>query len=335
MDMDEYLDIFVDEVYPSFLDKYMETKTMKRLSEVTQFCGSDYTRIYCPRFRYTRAFHSVVVAHMTWHFTHDVKATIAALLHDAATPCFAHAIDHMMDDRIEQESSERDIRSLLSQDVKLMTMLCEDGVSLDEVLEFSNYPVLENRSPGLCTDRLDGVLHTTYVWLNRGDLADIKRVYDGLVVLENEDGKPEIGFSDEKTVLEFVQMVKTYALELQGNRDKFVTEFVAQSVKKGISRGLFTLDDLYVKKENDIVKLMSDADENFRVFCQSEEVRSSDKRPTQFYVCIETKKRNVVPLVAGKDGAKRIDEVSKEAKKLYEEIEAFHDLPYAFVDGIL
>lgn len=83
--MHEYLQVFIDEEYPEFIDKYLNTKTLNRLRSVTQFCGSDYTNLYSPRFLYTRFDHSLVVAHMTWHFTHDKKETIAALLHDIAT----------------------------------------------------------------------------------------------------------------------------------------------------------------------------------------------------------------------------------------------------------
>ncbi len=48
--MDAYLNIFIDKEYPSFLDKYLNTKTLCRLKEVTQFCGCDYTNLYSPRF---------------------------------------------------------------------------------------------------------------------------------------------------------------------------------------------------------------------------------------------------------------------------------------------
>ena len=98
--MEDYLAIFIDEEYTDFLDKYTTTSTLKRLKYVTQFCGCDYTKLYSPLFKYTRFNHSLVVAHMTWHFTHDKKETIVALLHDIGTPCFAHTIDLFLGDAI-------------------------------------------------------------------------------------------------------------------------------------------------------------------------------------------------------------------------------------------
>ena len=73
IDMNQYLNIFIDTDYPDFIDKYLNTNTLNRLKHITQFCGCDYTNLYSPLFKYTRFDHSLVVAHMTWHFTHNKK----------------------------------------------------------------------------------------------------------------------------------------------------------------------------------------------------------------------------------------------------------------------
>lgn len=53
---------------------------------------------------------------MTWHFTHDKKETLAALLHDIGTPCFAHTIDFLLGDSINQESSEETLSDVIARD---------------------------------------------------------------------------------------------------------------------------------------------------------------------------------------------------------------------------
>ena len=73
MTKNDYLNIFMPVDYPEFIDKYLETPTMKRLLNVTLFCGCDYPKLYQPAFLYTRYFHSLIVAYMTWHFTHNKK----------------------------------------------------------------------------------------------------------------------------------------------------------------------------------------------------------------------------------------------------------------------
>ena len=50
--------------------------------------------------------HSLDVALITWKYTKDKTATIAGLIHDIATPSFAHVIDYMNKDYANQESTE-------------------------------------------------------------------------------------------------------------------------------------------------------------------------------------------------------------------------------------
>lgn len=84
--MNNYINLFIDEETPTFINKYLGTITLNHLKSKTQFCGCDYTELYNPSFLYTRFNHSLVTAHMTWHFTHSKKETIAALLHDSGPP---------------------------------------------------------------------------------------------------------------------------------------------------------------------------------------------------------------------------------------------------------
>lgn len=225
--MNQYIDVFIDDVYPDFFDKYYQTKTLQRIQDVTQFCGCDYTGMYSPLFLYTRFYHCLVVAHQTWHFTHNKKEAIMALLHDTGTPCFAHCIDYVFGDYLKQESSEKRISEIVKQDAQILDFLREDGISVEELDDYSNYHILENKSPRLCTDRLDGVLHTCYIWLHTHTLDEIREVYDNIVVLLNEDKKPEIGFNDLEVAEKFVDMVNMYARELQGNTDKYVMKYIS------------------------------------------------------------------------------------------------------------
>ena len=42
----EYYMILCDNDYPDFIDKYINTKELKRLEGIGQFCGCDYTKIF-------------------------------------------------------------------------------------------------------------------------------------------------------------------------------------------------------------------------------------------------------------------------------------------------
>jgi len=85
---------------------------------------------------------------------------------------------------------------MIKKDNQIQEFLKKDGLSIEDFNNYSNFHILENKSPKLCTDRLDGVLHTCYIWLHTHSLNQIKEVYDNLTVLENEDGNSEIGFKN-------------------------------------------------------------------------------------------------------------------------------------------
>lgn len=332
--MNEFIKIFKDDIYPDFINKYLDTKTLNRIKYVSQFCGCDYTNLYNTKFYYSRYDHSLVVAHMTWHFTHDKEATIAALLHDIGTPCFAHSIDYVFGDYINQETSEKDIIDIIKKDEELLKYLNEDNISLENLQNLTRYPILENKTPKLCTDRLDGVLGTCYIWLQTHTLEEIKEVYDNIIILKNEDNIEEIGFKNLESCEKFVDMVLTYAKELQGNTDKYTMKYISEIIKIAVERKLITMEDLYTKKENEIIAILASNFNTWNEFTNASELIRTDDLPDNFYASFKTKKRNVIPLVLNNDIIDRIVNVSQEIRYLYEDFENYRDTNYAYLKRI-
>lgn len=104
----DYLDLWGANDIPKFLNKYLKVPILLRLKKVGYFCGMDYASrdIYDFPEYVSRYDHSLSTALITWYFTKDKKATIAALFHDISTPCFSHVIDYMNKDYSKQESTE-------------------------------------------------------------------------------------------------------------------------------------------------------------------------------------------------------------------------------------
>lgn len=303
--MKDYLNIFINDDYPIFIDKYLKTKTLNRLKYVSQFCGCDYTNLYKPLFFYTRYDHSIVVALMTWHFTHDKKETIIALLHDVGTPCFAHCIDYVLGDYLKQESSEKKIVDIIIKDNILVSYLKEDNIYLEDLNDLSKYKILENKIPRLCTDRLDGVLHTCYIWLNTNTIEDIKEVYNNLILLNNEEDNIEIGFKDIDSAMKFSNMVYKYTNEFQSNKDKYVMKYISEIIKLSIKRKLITLEDLYIMKESDICNIFNNNFDSWKEFKLIRDISNIDNS----YVSFNTKKRYVLPLVRVNNKVIRLDNI--------------------------
>lgn len=326
---------------PIFLQKYhgsvissLYKSSIQRLRFVSQFCGCDYTKLYNTKFFYSRFYHSLVVANMTWHFTHNKKETIAAFFHDAGTPCFAHVIDYMMKDYLLQESSEKNVVDVIKTDKEALNYLKENNIDLDEFKELLKNPILENKTPNLCTDRLDGVLGTCYIWLNTHTLEEIEEVYKDLCVLTNESGQRELGFKSIKMAEKFSEMVYIYATELQTNRDKFVMQYISDVIKESIDRNLLSIDDLYKIKESELIKIFKNNFESWNKFEEAKNVTCSNHKPNCYYISVGAKKRNVIPLVSVNGQVKRLNEVSKRANNLYQQINDFTDREYGYIKKI-
>ena len=58
-----------------------------------------------------------------------------------------------------------------------MECLKEDGISISDIVPLTQYSVVDIERPGICVDRLDGVLHTNLIWLQTWEIEDVRRVY--------------------------------------------------------------------------------------------------------------------------------------------------------------
>lgn len=120
--------------------------------------------IYDFKEKITRYDHSLTVALLTWKCTKDMKATIAGLFHDVATPCFSHVIDYMNKDYEKQESTEEYTEKILRNDEYLKKCLKEDNIEIEDIINFKKYNIVDNDRPKVCSDRLDGVILTGISW---------------------------------------------------------------------------------------------------------------------------------------------------------------------------
>jgi len=129
--------------------------------------------------------------------------------------------------------------------------------------------------------------------------------------------------------------VYNYAKELQGNKDKYVMKYISELVKKSVEKKLITIEDLYVKKEEEICNIFNQNFISWKKFNKANNLMKTEKKPNnQFYISFETKRRNTIPLVYTEDGDKRIVEVSNVAKNFYHKLKEYKDTTYAYVEEI-
>ena len=145
---------------PAFLRRLAETPPMERLKGIGMNCGCEYTAF--PRFQglqvYSRFDHSLGVALLVWRCTGSEAQAAAGLLHDVATPVFAHVVDFLRGDHLTQEATEDGTREMIDASPALQAALHAQGLSTQDVCDYHRYPIADNDSPRLSADRLEYTL---------------------------------------------------------------------------------------------------------------------------------------------------------------------------------
>jgi len=334
-ELKEYFNILCDNDYPEFINKYIELDEMQRLKGIDQFCGCYYTKIFKNKYWYSRLDHSIATSLMTWHFTKDKTQTLSALFHDLGTPSFSHCVDFLMGDSIKQESSEKDVMSIIRNSKKINEYLKIDGIDVND-LDTQKYGVVENDHPSICVDRLDGVFGTCLIWNNYFGIEDIREIYKDMTVLINEKGNEELGFSKLSSALKFFNGSMFYAYILQRCEDKYVMNFISSILDKLIKTRELSYEDLYVLTEDEIIKIINNTNCSvWNKFTNSKEVNRLNKKLYNLYIVSgEVKKRFVIPLVMHNDKISRINDISSECNDRIVEFMEYKDSKYCYVESI-
>ena len=195
----EYFKILSNE-FPEWLEDYIATKEMRRISKISMSCGTDYSKCFDLRYWYSNLDHSVGVALIIWNFTHDKKQTLAGLFHDIATPVFKHCIDFMNGDSETQESTEERTTDIIRNSKEIMSLLNRDGIKFEEVNDYKIYPIADNDTPKLSADRFEYTFSSGLTFYRVWELDKIKEIYSNIIVTKNEDGIDELAFRDKTGV---------------------------------------------------------------------------------------------------------------------------------------
>ena len=254
-----YTDIYTASLPPELL-AMAETPVMQRLLRVGMHCGCEYTAY--PIYRdavapYSRYTHSLGTAAIVWHFTHDLKQSVAGLLHDIATPAFAHVVDFLNGDHMRQESTESRTRMMIASSPELMALLDKSGLTLDDVDDYHRYPIADNDSPRLSADRLEYTLGNAHLVFHCPK-AELKRIFDDIFVGKNEENVDELCFAHADIADIFTQLSLRQSEWFVSDEDRFSMQALADLLREARQRNVLTVDDLYLDEPHVIALLLSD-----------------------------------------------------------------------------
>lgn len=291
-------------------------------------------------FWYSSLEHSIGVALIVWNFTKDRKQTLAGLFHDIATPVFKHTIDFMNGDYETQESTEELTTDMIKESKEIMELLRRDGITVKEVDDYHNYPIADNDTPQLSSDRLEYTLANNLgAVFDYWDLEEIKEIYEDIEIQANEEGIEELGFKSKTIAERFVQGMRKLSNEYIENRTKFSMQFLADVMKRMSEKNLITVKDLYNLSEKEIMKKIESCEENniarnFEIWRNATKIKQSNELVQNRY-CVSImnpKIRYINPLVKQGKEFIRISKISEKAKQEIEKAKNFKTEKYAYLD---
>lgn len=230
---------------PPLLAALANTSPMLRLREVGMHCGCEYTGF--PRFQrmlpYSRYTHSLGVARIVWQFTHDPMQAAAGLLHDVATPTFAHVVDFLRGDYLTQEATEDGTRTIIEQSGEIQILLWEAGLMNEDVCDYHRYPIADNDAPRLSADRLEYTLGNL-VSFGLGTPEEAQQLYADLCVGTNEENAPELAFRHPDTALRFAKIALHCARVYVSDEDRYSMQMLSELLRGAMAAGVLGEADL-------------------------------------------------------------------------------------------
>lgn len=318
-----YLKILSPE-FPAWLLKYIAAPEMQRLSGVSMV-SLDYSSIFNFEYFNDVFTHSIGVALIIWHFTHDKKQTLAGLFHDIASPAFKHCIDYMNGDSERQESIEARTSEIIRSSRIITKNLKRDNILVSEISDYHLYPIADNDAPNLAADRLEYTFSNNLFLFNTWNLDQVQTFYENLTILKNEQDLDELGFINQDICENFTTIALT-TFNYHSDKHRANLQFIADIIKSMINGGYLTIDDLYVMSEREVIDwILGCGDktiaEAFRNFQHATTIYAGATIKKNCYcVSVKSKVRYINPLFQstnknGQTSAKRIAKFSDNVSK--------------------
>ena len=326
----EYFKVLEPE-FPEWLNEYINTKELLSQQYISVTCGTIYSDLFESKFFFSSLDHSVAVALIVWHFTHDKKQTLSGLFHDIATPVFKHCVDFLNGDYMTQESTEDLTTNIIKNSKEIMKLLERDNIDVSEIDNYHIYPIADNDTPKLSADRLEYSLSNALFTYELLDLDAIAEIYNDIEIEKNEKGEVELGFKTKKIARNFVKVTSRLSVIYREDRTRYSMQLIADILKRLSDENKITKEDLYKLKESDVISIIENSKYSkiFNIWKYAKKVKTSKEKPENvYYVHHGAKVRYIDPLFNGE----RMSKCCKIAKKYIDNNLAYDMNNYVYLD---
>ena len=317
--------------FPEWLNDYIETKELLKQKYISVTCGKIYSNLFEIDFFFSSLEHSIAVALIVWHFTHDKKQTLSGLFHDIATPVFKHCVDFLNGAYMTQESTEDLTSKIIGSSKEIMDLLKRDNIKLEEVDDYHIYPVADNDTPKLSADRLEYSLSNALLTYKLSNIDDIKKIYNDVILDKDEEDTLELSFKSKATALEFAKITSKLSIIYRDDKTRYSMQLLADIIKKLNEDRLITKKDLYNMKELEVIEIIENSKykDIFNIWKNAKNIKVSKEKPENVYfVHHGAKIRYIDPLV----NKKRISSISEEAKEEIDKNLSYDMNNYVYLD---
>ena len=326
----EYLEI-LEPSFPLWLDEYINTEALLKQQYISITCGTIYSNLFESDFFFSSLDHSIAVALIVWHFTHDKKQTLSGLFHDIATPVFKHCVDFLNGDYMTQESTEDLTTEIIKNSKDIMALLKRDNIKLEEVNDYHIYPIADNDTPKLSSDRLEYSLSNALFTYKLSNINDIKKIYNDIIIKKNEKNIDELAFKTEDIATLFVKITSRLSIIYREDRTRYSMQLLADIIRKLNEEKVIKLEDLYNLKEKEVIDIIEKLKykDIFNIWKNAKEIKISNQEPKNvYYVKLESKIRYIDPLVINK----RISRINVNANKMINDNLSYDMSNYIYLD---
>lgn len=217
------------------------SKPVQRLQGLMQ-CGITYFRF--PDLDTTRFDHSVGVMALLQSWDAPVEEQLAGLLHDVNHLAFSHVADIAFGDAGGQEFAEQFQRQIIMES-EIPEILKFYGIDPELMIDFKQFPLLEQNLPDLCADRFDYGLRDA---VKAGDMSleQAHEILDDVHII----GGQQIAFKTVATARLFGDQFR----QLNVNRyvhplDMTLYKMFADALNAALTNKVITMKDLFLTDE--------------------------------------------------------------------------------------
>lgn len=197
---------------------------------------------------FSRYEHSLGVMYLLKSLGASREEQVAGLLHDVSHKAFSHVYDWVVGTAT-KENSQDDGHGQFIGGSEIKSILEEHGYSVDRIIDYHHFGLLERESPDLCADRVDYVLREIETGL-------AKEIFNGLSVFNGQ-----IVCTDNSIASKLGRVFLSRQIDHWGGYEGLARySLFSTALKKALEIGLIQKNDFLFDDDYIIVKLEASND---------------------------------------------------------------------------